>query len=199
MALEYAILGFLRERPRSGYDLKTRCFDGVARGFWVADQAQIYRTLDRLQAARWVSATRKRQSGKPDRKVYELTHAGREALDAWLGTPGPLPPARDPFLVQLFFAGSLPDDSLLALLGAHRDLHAERVRALSERSAALAQDATVAPRDEVLKQTALDGALSAERAIIEWLDDCTRAVAEGALPGSAEGPGQRHLFGMSPA
>ena len=34
MSLDAAILGFLGERPRSGYDLKTRCFDDAAKDFW---------------------------------------------------------------------------------------------------------------------------------------------------------------------
>ena len=85
MSLDAAILGFLGERPRSGYDLKTRCFDGAAKDFWTADQAQIYRTLERLQGSKLVTATRKRQAGKPDRKVYSITELGRRTLTAWLG------------------------------------------------------------------------------------------------------------------
>ena len=83
MSLDAAILGFLGERPRSGYDLKTRCFDGAAKDFWTADQAQIYRTLERLQGSKLVTATRKRQAGKPDRKVYSITELGRRTLTAW--------------------------------------------------------------------------------------------------------------------
>jgi hypothetical protein len=35
----------------------------------------------------------------------------------------------------------------------------------------------------------------AQRAAIDWLDECIDAVQEGTLPGSARGTGQRHLFG----
>lgn len=199
MALEYAILGFLAERPRSGYDLKTRCFDDTARGFWTADQAQVYRTLDRLQKVRWVSATRKRQAGKPDRKVFEITHSGREALAEWLASPLPVPPPRDPFLVQVFFGATTPNDALIELLGTQRSLHTQRIDALRDISSRIAREPGIAPREEVLKQTVLDGALASERASVEWLDDCMRAIQEGALPGSGEGKGQRQLFGMSPA
>ena len=94
-------MGFLAEQPCSGYDLKTRCFDRTARPFWTADQAQIYRTLDRLQALGHVSSSRKKQVGRPDRKVYRLTASGSEALAALAGDtrasrayPRPLPAAR---------------------------------------------------------------------------------------------------------
>ena len=127
MSLDAAILGFLGERPRSGYDLKTRCFDGAARDFWTADQAQIYRTLERLQAAKLVSAARKRQSGKPDRKVYSLTELGRQTLSAWLGSLVPLSPPREAFLIQLYFAAESSDDDLVEHLRARRALHQARL------------------------------------------------------------------------
>jgi len=49
MSLPHAILGFLREQPLTGYALKTQRFDVSVANFWPADQAQIYRTLDRLE------------------------------------------------------------------------------------------------------------------------------------------------------
>lgn len=196
MSLDHAILGFLSERPRSGYDLKTRCFDGEVGAFWTADQAQVYRTLDRLQRAKLVSVTRRRQSGKPDRKIYEITYAGREQLAAWLASAAPTPLLRDAFFLQLYFGASLDDDSLLDVLAARRDSHQARLESLRSDSARLAAEHTLSPRAMTLRQTAYDGAISRERAAIDWLDDCIEAVAQGALPGSAaEGVGQRHLFG----
>ena len=47
MSLEYAILGFLKDHPSSGYDLK-KIFDISVRHFWPADQSQIYRTLAQM-------------------------------------------------------------------------------------------------------------------------------------------------------
>src|SRR5258705_13680872 len=48
MSLAHAILGMLQTRPMTGYDLKVECFDNSIAHFWQADQAQIYRTLDKL-------------------------------------------------------------------------------------------------------------------------------------------------------
>lgn len=196
MSLELAILGFLEERPRSGYELKTRCFTGPVGTFWGADQAQIYRTLDRLGRDKLVSARRKKQEGRPDRKVYEITHSGRETLYGLLATPAPLTPLRDAFLVQLYFAHRLDDDALLGVLAARRTEYQARLDELLVHSGDLAADHTLGPRDAVLRHTALDGAVALHRAAIEWLDDCVEAVRAGALPGSTSGGiGQRHLFG----
>jgi DNA-binding PadR family transcriptional regulator len=196
MSLDLAILGFLNEHPRSGYDLKTQCFRGPVGTFWTADQAQIYRTLERLRSARLVAATRKRQASRPDRRVYEITRSGRETLLQQLGETAPLPRLRDPFLVQLYFAADLDDDALLSVLQARRDAHQVRLNELRQRSAELAGTAGgTAQRAIVLQQTALDGAISQHCAAIDWLDECLDAVRAGALPGSETGVGQRHLFG----
>lgn len=195
MSLDHAILGLLYERPRSGYDLKTRCFEGPLKPLWSADQAQIYRTLDRLEKAGHVSSRRKRQAGKPDRRVYEITHPGREALWDWMSSAAPLPPMRDPFLLQLYFGALLNDDALVNLLAQRREDHQARLQELRERATVEASAVGVSDRDAVLRQTAFDGAISRERASVDWLDDCIEAAAQGALPGSNDGIGQRHLFG----
>lgn len=197
MSLELAILGFLSQRPRSGYDLKTRCFAGPLSGFWSADQAQIYRTLDRLSSDRFVAARRKKQAGRPDRKIYEITHAGREELARLLAERPSLPPTRDPFLVQLYFAHHLDDDSLDAVLEERRRHHQTRLDELRVSATDLANDKEIAPRDRVLRQTAIDGAIAQQRSAIDWLDECVDAVRAGALPGSpSDATGQRHLFGV---
>lgn len=200
MSLEYAILGLLSEKPRSGYDLKTRAFDRTLSALWPADQAQIYRTLDRLQKERMVTSTRKRQAGKPDRKVFSITDIGQGELRRWLDTAEPGAPARDPFMLQLHFGDALSDDELLGLLRSRRTVHVERLDRLHECSAELAADHSINPRAQILRQTTFDGAASRERSAIEWIDDCIAAISEGALPGDrSDGDGQRALFGNSTA
>lgn len=196
LSLEHAILGLLNQHPRSGYDLKTRCFDGPLKPFWGADQAQIYRTLDRLERERLVSSRRKRQSGRPDRKLYEITHSGRESLGEWLVTPLPAPASRDPFLLQLQFGSSCSDEHLLGLFEARREEHQSRLDELRVRASELAADHSLSDRTATLGQTAFDGAIARERATVDWLDDCIEAIRAGALSGSEDpGIGQRHLFG----
>jgi len=197
MSLEAAILGFLNERPRSGYDLKTRCFDHQAKPFWTADQAQIYRTLDRLQTSGLVSSTRKRQTGRPDRRIYALTDAGRQHLTSWLATDQSLPVPRDSFLLQLYFAAALDEPEIVLILEARRRAHQMRLETLRAEAAEVARAETPSARDIALRGAAYDGAIAQERASIDWLDDIVDAVKAGQLPTSGEGPGQQHLFGAS--
>jgi DNA-binding PadR family transcriptional regulator len=185
MSLEAAILGFLAEEPRSGYDLKTRCFAEQAKAFWTADQAQIYRTLERLQAAKLVDCTRKRQLGKPDRKVYRLTRAGEAELSAWLtaGTPPTSP--RDPFLLQLFFSAALSDADIASNLRGRRDTHQQQLESLRRGVSSPAENPALPLRVQLLRDAVFDGAIARERASIDWLDDTLEAIEAGRLPGRA--------------
>ena len=199
MSLDHAILGFLDAGPMTGYDLKTRCFDRDAQAFWTADQAQIYRTLERLENAGYVSAELVPQPGRPDRRVFQVTTAGRRALREWLETPHPLAALRDPFLLQLFFSGVLSDAAVLALLGTARDGYQRRLDALrmqaperdrtpTEGSAAGAgrrRSPTPPTREKAMRGMALRGAIAQTRAAIDWIDDCAERISSG-LPANGD-------------
>lgn len=129
MSLQHAILGILSQQPMTGYDLKIECFDRSIAHFWQADQAQIYRTLDKMAEAGYVASTLEIQTERPNRKVYSLTDAGRAELRRWLLTPQALVAYREPLLVQLFFADALTNAQIIALLEAQQAAHAERWQA----------------------------------------------------------------------
>ncbi len=76
MSLPHAILGFLREQPLTGYALKTQRFDVSVANFWPADQAQIYRTLDRL-ARLWPFRPHSRATHTGDPLTRGVFCAGR--------------------------------------------------------------------------------------------------------------------------
>jgi DNA-binding PadR family transcriptional regulator len=112
MSLDYAILGFLNYQPFSGYELK-KMFDSSVRHFWTADQSQIYRTLTRLAGEGLAEVEHVAQSSRPDRKVYHITPAGREAFLQWLRGPFPVQEPRSGPLVQVFFSAQLSDDEIV--------------------------------------------------------------------------------------
>jgi DNA-binding PadR family transcriptional regulator len=86
MALPHAILVSLCEQSGSGYEL-TRRFDRSIGYFWSATHQQIYRTLRTMEADGWVSARVVAQQGRPDKKVYTVSDAGRAELARWIGAP----------------------------------------------------------------------------------------------------------------
>jgi PadR family transcriptional regulator, regulatory protein AphA len=191
MALEHAILGFLDREPMTGYDLKTRCFDAAMGHLWTADQAQVYRTLDRLQSAKLVTSRLHPQRGKPDRKVYSVTAKGRAALAQWLAEPEPPPALRDPFLMHLFFSSDLSDSELLAQLGSARQVYQSRLDGL--RSTATAdldewESETGLSRDAALRRMTLTAGMASARTAIDWIDECTDRVRAGLPPAGSDTP-----------
>lgn len=175
MSLAHAILGLLQEEPMTGYDLKTRCFDDSIAHFWPADQAQIYRTLDKLADAGWVACEVEYQEDRPNRKVCHLTEAGRAELRRWLTTPQALPVYREPFLIQLFFAGGLTNEQILAQMQAQLDLHHERL-AQYEGIPLPPIGHPAADRDLTLQRLTLELGIRSEQASIEWLEMAMEVV-----------------------
>ena len=123
--LHYIILGLLGAHPMSGYDIK-RAFDRSLATYWNAGNSQIYTTLKTLAARKLVSSEIIQQEGRPNRRVYSLTPAGRTTLDAWLAEPVPSRFAKDEFLTRLFFCGQTSDAIALRHLEEHEEaLHAQ--------------------------------------------------------------------------
>ena len=102
------ILGMIALGKQSGYDIKT-LVDKTTRYFWAASYGQIYPELRRLEE-RGLVRGRPEPTGGRARSVYELTEAGRAALDAWLASGAePLYELRDEGMLKLFFSDSLPE------------------------------------------------------------------------------------------
>lgn len=175
MSLDHAILGFLQYKPLSGYDLKA-VFDDSVRHFWPADQSQIYRTLSKLADNGWLEVEVIEQNERPDRKVYHITESGRDELMRWLTSPIPEKRHRFTELVQVFFAGHLPDDEVMSMFQRFADHFREVIAHLealpcgeSKHGADLLPD-----RDRFLMMLTLDYGITNAKANLEWVE---RAIA----------------------
>lgn len=171
MSLAHAILGMLHDQPMTGYDLKTRCFDRSIAHFWPADQAQIYRTLDKIRADGWAAFDVEPQEGRPDRKVYQLTKSGRDELRRWVGEArAELPAMREPFLVQLFFAHVLPDAEARALIEDQRAKHAALLARYEAVPLPPLGTRGLSRKHQFARMT-LEYGLAHERAMLRWCDE----------------------------
>ncbi len=179
MSLEHAILGFLNYAPMSGYDLK-KAFDTSVRHFWPADQSQIYRTLKELTRRGWVTVEVIPQEDRPNRKVYHITDAGREELRRWLATPLPPEELRIPWLIQVFFAGQLHNDEIIALLEGHAAELRARLQQYDQvpRQAAPYAEAIQSPREVFFWTLTLDYGIRMTRAVLEWLEEKIHILRE---------------------
>ena len=114
MPLSHAILGSLEYCPMSGYDLK-KFFDQSIAHFWSATQSHIYKALEKLEKEGMVESNVIRQEGKPNRKQYKITNAGRAELRQWVSTPLPSEGPREAWLIQVFFAHVVTNEEITNL------------------------------------------------------------------------------------
>lgn len=175
MSLDHAILGFVNERPRSGYDLK-KAFDATVAHIWPANQSQIYRTLGRLEAEGLVKVRVIPQKRKPNRNVYHITERGLEELRRWLATPLPLSDVREAFLVQLFFADAITLEQIVALLESRASAHRERLEMYRRFHRELAKDPPKGEWDKTLIPLIVDAGISQQEAWLEWIDQALKRV-----------------------
>ncbi|MBX3065403.1 MAG: PadR family transcriptional regulator [Anaerolineae bacterium] len=180
MSLAHAILGFLSLEPMTGYNLKTACFDDSVAHFWSADQAQIYRTLDKLAEDGFAESHLEVQTDRPNRKVYSITEAGRGELHQWLNSKQILPAHREAFLVQLFFAAELEDQEIIALMEDQLVQHEAKLRQYQEIDLPTNHEAAFWRRIYRFQAMTLDLGKRNEQMYIQWLKDCIAAVRKGS-------------------
>ncbi|MDG2306197.1 MAG: PadR family transcriptional regulator [Candidatus Binatia bacterium] len=117
----FAILGYLTcWGPMSGYDVK-KALDGSASNFWAESYGQIYPILRRLAEDGLTRAVQGTEAVR-GRRVFEVTDAGRKALDEWLLEPTDLGTVRNEFLLKLFFGKRMSGEALRGQLENHRAL-----------------------------------------------------------------------------
>jgi len=88
LTTEYALLGFLRQRPMHGYEIYQQLSDPTGLGLvWRLKQSRLYALLGKLEEQGYVSTTLEPQESRPPRKVFELTDLGREAYLTWIQSP----------------------------------------------------------------------------------------------------------------
>ncbi|MDA0676899.1 MAG: PadR family transcriptional regulator [Chloroflexi bacterium] len=116
----YAVLGLLSFRAMSGYDLKQFADRSIGHFYWSPAKSQIYSELRRLKQAGLVSDRHVEQEARPDKRIYEITEAGRKQLANWVGN-SELEPAvfKSTFLLRVFLGRSAGPDALSRLLKQH--------------------------------------------------------------------------------
>lgn len=175
MALEHAILVSLTERAGSGYELARR-FDRSIGFFWAATHQQIYRVLRRMDEAGWVTHAEIAQDGRPDKKVYRVSEAGREELTRWLAEPVEPTSLRDELGVKLRGASLGDTAAVLREIERHRAEHAARLevyRGIQERD--FPKPEKLSGR-ELHQYLVLRGGVRAEQSFVDWCEEVIQAL-----------------------
>ncbi|MEB4209337.1 PadR family transcriptional regulator [Mycobacterium sp. 94-17] len=100
MSLRDAVLAALLEGESSGYDL-AKDFDASVANFWPATPQQLYRELDRLAAQGLIQARVVEQERRPNKRMFSLTRAGRDAIRQFTAKAPRPSVIRDELMVKL--------------------------------------------------------------------------------------------------
>jgi DNA-binding PadR family transcriptional regulator len=169
--LGFALLGLLARGPLSGYDIASQLKRGVG-PFWSARHSQIYPELARLEAEGLVSYVRVEQQDRPDKKVYSLAPAGRQALQAWLMSPFPGQPIRDELTLRAYAIWLADPPRAAAVFREQERLHRaqlteyEAIRQTMEDT--WAEQLTRPDTPEFASYATLRRGLGFERELAEW-------------------------------
>ncbi|MEO9497561.1 MAG: helix-turn-helix transcriptional regulator [Vibrio splendidus] len=108
MALEFIILSELNKKDSTGYDV-TKTFREFVGVYWIASHQQVYREMGKLEVRNLVKVRIVPQIGKPDRKLYSITKAGKQHLREWVPKATSMPIFRDTISAKL--VASSPEDA----------------------------------------------------------------------------------------
>jgi DNA-binding PadR family transcriptional regulator len=193
VALEHALLVALREQPASGLDLARR-FEKSIGFFWHATHQQIYRVLARMEGDGWVTSTTVPQTGRPAKKVYAVSAAGRQVLADWLAEPMASETFRSELAVKLRGASYGDRATLLRHVADARADHETRLAHYRQLERAMPADPAGLELDQLL---VLRGGIGLEEFWIGWLTDYL--VAHGFEGGDFEARSARTSTTDKPA
>ena len=115
MALRHAVLASLLDEERSGYQL-AKAFDVGVANFWHALPQQLYAELTKLEQQGLITGHDVPQAGRPTKRMFRATDAGRAELDRFVAAESKPSVIRDDLLVKIQAADHVDLDELIGQL-----------------------------------------------------------------------------------
>jgi DNA-binding PadR family transcriptional regulator len=170
--MRYPFLALLAAGPAHGYELKQEVEQRFGRLLPPLNAGQIYTTLGRLERDGLVRGDRVEQNGRPNKRVYALTDAGRSSLEEWLAEPAPGTRLKDEFFMKLVLAGFTGVADPKLLIERQRREYLQSLRDLDQLADARRGDGD--PATELL----IEGAALHLQADLKWLDLCDLRLSD---------------------
>ena len=152
--------------PLHGYQLRARLALALGPLAGALNDGQVYVTLNRLEKSGLLASTRVGQADRPDRKVYELTPAGRERVATWLNDTSWPKPAPAEFHLKLVAAAAAGLADPVGIVDRQRR---ELLTGLAQ-----AQRAALTEPDGSVAALLLEGVVLRLQADLRWLEACAR-------------------------
>jgi DNA-binding PadR family transcriptional regulator len=164
--VQEVLLALLAKEASYGYQLHARLALALGPLAGALNAGHVYVTLGRLEKAGLVGAERVGQTDRPDRKVYELTDAGRRRVRTWISDTSWQKPAPAEFHLKLVAVAGAGLADPVGLIDRQR---AELLQGLRD-----AQRAAVAEPRGSVAGLLLEGVVLRLQADLRWLEECAR-------------------------
>lgn len=162
------LLALLATEPAHGYELKSQLERIFGEAYPAPNIGQIYVTLQRLERDGLVCSQAVMQTTRPNKRVYELTDAGREAVADWVDKASDGQRVHDGFFMKLALSQLAGTSDRLGLISRQRCHCLAQIRSLSLL-------ATVA--DRRIPRLLIEGAMLHLQADLDWLQRCQEELA----------------------
>jgi DNA-binding PadR family transcriptional regulator len=160
------LLALLAGGASHGYQLRARLALALGPLAEALNDGQVYVTLSRLEKSGLLSSRRVGQTDRPDRKVYELTPAGRDRVKDWLEDTSWPKPAPAEFHLKLVAAAAAGLADPVGIVDRQRR---ELLVGLGQ-----AQRAALAEPEGSVAALLLEGVVRRLQADLRWLEACAR-------------------------
>ena len=137
------ILGLLAQKPMSGYDIK-HFLKSLSWLIGSPSFGSLYPALHNLLKDNLVTVKVLPREGKPSRKIYSITEAGREALAEWINQPAKSSAPLKAFVMHLILADSFSPAGLIVHLQQRRAQVAAHHDTLEQTGGALDEETNLA-------------------------------------------------------
>lgn len=176
LTTEYALLGFVYERPSHGYEIYQQLSDPCGLWqVWRMKQSQLYALLTKLEDEKYLVTTLQPQDARPPRKIYSLTATGRAAFEQWLTSPVTHGrQMRLEFLAKLYFAYRQGPAVVLPLIEQQTLTCQHWLTMLQEQNSGLVTGDSFSYAVQQFRITQIDSFLT-------WLSTCQQVLLTSAL------------------
>jgi PadR family transcriptional regulator AphA len=175
VSIRHLILGLLTQQSMSGYDIK-RSLKSLS---WLIDSpsfGSIYPALRALREDDLVTIEVASRQGKPPRKIYTITEAGRLALREWMDQPVAPGASLKTFMMRLIVANNFSHTGLISHLQQRRSQVALHYTTLKQIAGTL--DGTI----DSGQHLAFGYGLTLATAELAWLDSTLEQLSQQPLP-----------------
>lgn len=125
------ILGILRNKPRTGYEINDILQNQISY-FYDGTYGMIYPTLKKLEKEGKVKRETVIQEDKPNKNIFSITDEGKEELKEYLESNKVEEVFKSDFLMKLFFGDDLSKQKVIELIKSEIKVKEDQIKRLED-------------------------------------------------------------------